>query len=500
MTKISNLPKASSSSKNDLIVVVQGEKTMHISKESFLAAIENLSAQNASNIKGLQNQLAKKSINKKSPVFTSAVKALDPSDPKHLTTKSYVDKELHNVLRDDGAKKLNTPLSFHKQPLSFKSEDLISKKYADDLLLGVLKTIQNFSSNTLPIASVGQCFIMTEAFEVFAEDGPEIQKGDILICLDNSVGGTYSSVGHQFAIINSNVVSASEDNKGIVHIATGNDMETYESDSKVITPVKYKQSLDASFMYNRTLIDSSTYTVLEEDRGILAIDNRRSSCTITLPSISSLTNANMFKIVIKDEFGQANLKNITIKATGATIDSNTQITLLNKYQAVTIYNDGKNYYIENNTHAPDEVSEKLIQSGLVMPVATGTAFALYTATLDLNQFDVGQGFIIETSGFFAANGNTKTVAIDVAGTTTVTNATTTAPNSDHFTARLTVIKANKNAIAYGYMLLEGIAADTYGTYSLDLDWNSTIKLGVTANAATATTDIQIYSMIVEPLK
>ena len=44
MTKISNLPKASSSSKNDLIVVVQGEKTMHISKESFLAAIENLSA------------------------------------------------------------------------------------------------------------------------------------------------------------------------------------------------------------------------------------------------------------------------------------------------------------------------------------------------------------------------------------------------------------------------------------------------------------------------
>jgi len=50
------------------------------------------------------------------------------------------------------------------------------------------------------------------------------------------------------------------------------------------------------------------------------------------------------------------------------------------------------------------------------------------------------------------------------------------------------------------MLLEGIAADTYGTYALDLDWNSTIKLGVTANAATATTDIHIYSMILEPLK
>ena len=500
MTKISNLPKASSSSNNDLIVIVQGGKTKNISKESFLAAIENLSAQNASNIKGLQSQLAKKSINKKSPVFTSAVKASDPSDPKHLTTKNYVDKELHNVLRDDGAKKLNTPLSFHKQPSSFKSEDLISKKYADDLLLGVLKTIQNFSSNTLPTASVGQCFIMTEAFEVFAEDGPEIQKGDILICLDNSVGGTYSSVGHQFAIINSNVVSASEDNKGIVHLATGDDMETYESDSKAITPVKYKQSLDASFMYNRTLIDRSTYTVLEEDRGILAVDNRRSSCTITLPSVASLKNPNMFKIVIKDEFGQADLKNITIKASGATIDSKIQTVLSNKYQAVTIYNDGKNYYIENNTHVPNEASEKIIQAGLVYPASTGAAETMYQADIDLSQFDIGQGFIVEVSGFFAANGNTKTVIIDIDGNTTVTNATTTAPNSDQFTARVTVIKEARYAVAYGYMLLEGIAADTYGTNSLNMDWNTTVTAKVTANSATTNTDIHIYSMILEPLK
>ena len=499
MTKISNLPKASSSSNNDLIVVVQGGKTKHISKESFLGAIENLSAKNASSIKGLQNQLAKKSINKKSPVFTSAVKASDPSDPKHLTTKKYVDKELHNVLRDDGAKKLNTPLSFHKQPSSFKSEDLISKKYADDLLLGVLKTINSFSVNTVPAASVGECFIMTKAFDVFAGDGPEIQKGDILICLDDSVGGTYSSVGHQFAIINSNVVSASEDNKGIVYVATGSDMETYESDAKVITPLKYKQSLDASFMYNRTAIDRAAYIAVEGDRGILAIDNRRSACTITLPSVTSLKNPGMFKVVVKDEFGQADLKNITIKASGATIDSKTQTILSNKYQAVTIYNDGKNYYIENNTHAPDEISEKIIQAGLVYPVSTG-AETMYQADIDLSQFDIGQGFIVEVSGFFAANGNTKTVILDIDGNTTVTNATTTAPNSDQFTARVTVIKEARYAIAYGYMLLEGIAADTYGTNSLNIDWNSVITAKVTANAATTNTDIHIYSMILEPLK
>tara|TARA_R110002074_G_scaffold154904_3_gene310611 strand:- start:156 stop:1658 length:1503 start_codon:yes stop_codon:yes gene_type:complete len=500
MTKISNLPKASSSSNNDLIVVVQGDKTKSISKESFLGAVERLSTQNASNIKGLQSQLAKKSINKKSPVFTSAVKALDPTDPNHLTTKKYVDKELHNVLRDDGTKKLTTPLAYYKQPSVFSNEDLISKKYADDLLLGVLKTIVKTAANSLPSAAAGDCFIMMEAFGVFAENGPEVQMGDILICIENSKGGSYSSAGHQFAILNTNVVTATEQNSGILKIATDREVEEYSSDASALTPKKLKDSLLSNSFFNRTSINVSSYTVVESDRGILAVDNRRNSCTITLPSITSLKDPEMFKLVVKDEFGQADIRNITVKAAGSSIDGDTAKHLSNKYQAITIYNDGKNYYIENNTHATTSLSEKVLQAGVVYPSVTGSAETLYQASVDLSDFDLGQGFVVEVSGFFAANTNTKTLAIEIDGTVTVTNTTTSAPNSDFFVARVTVMKEPRYAVAYGYLLLEGIAADTYVTNGLNMDWSSSIIAKVTANCATAITDIQVYSMLVEPLK
>jgi len=497
--KISNLPKASKPNNSDLITIVQGNATKSISVKDFTNSLVKNATKLASEIKALRAEVVKRSLNKENPTLAKNLKIPNPKGPNDAATKNYVDNSAAHRVKVDGSSKISAPLTYSGK-FSFSAKDLVTKEYADQLLDATVKTVKNLNGSSYPKASAGDMFIAIQEYKTFATNGPDIQMGDILICLSESEGGTHGEAGSQFAIINTNVVLATEDEAGILKIATDEEVKNFSSDVTALTPKKFKDSLEESSMYNRTLIDRATYTVLEEDRGILAIDNRRSSCTITLPTVSSLSNPHMFKIVIKDEFGQADLKNITIKASGATIDSNPQITLLNKYQAVTIYNDGKNYYIENNTHAPDEVSEKLIQSGLVMPVATGTAFALYTASLDLNQFDVGQGFIIETSGFFAANGNTKTVAIDVAGTTTVTNATTTAPNSDHFTARLTVIKANKNAIAYGYMLLEGIAADTYGTYALDLDWNSTIKLGVTANAATATTDIHIYSMILEPLK
>jgi hypothetical protein len=500
MPKISKLPKASSSSNSDLLVIVQGEETKRISKEELLGALQLLSQQNASNIKGLQTQLSKRSINKKSPVFTSPVKASDPIDPKHLTTKEYVDKELHNVLRDDGAKKLINPLEFMKSPSSFKNNELITKKYADDLLLGVLKTIVPYSENSLPAALAGECFMMQTRFDVFSVDGPEVQKGDILICLEDSVGGTYSSVGHQFAIINTNVVSATEVERGIIAIASTEDMEEFSTDEKAITPLKYKNYLEDSSIYNRTVIDRATYNAVEADRGILAVDNRRSASTITLPNVSGLKHPKLFKIVIKDEFGQADVRNITIKAAGSSIDSKTQIVLANKYQAVTLYNDGKNYYVENNTHAADETSERVMQAGLVHPASAATTETMYQANIDLSQFDIAQGFRVEVSGFFAANANTKTVILDIDGNTTVTNATTTAPNSKYFTASVTVLKEARYAIAYGAMLLDGIAADTYGTNSLNMDWDTSIVAKVTANAATTNTDVHVYSMIVEPLK
>jgi len=500
MTKISSLPKASSSSNNDLIVVVQGGKTKHISKEAFLGAIESLSAQNASNIQGLQNKISKRTINKNSPVFTSPVKAGNPSEPNHLTTKEYVDKEFHNVLRDDGVKKLTAPLSFLRHPSSFSPKDLISKQYADNLLLGVLKNIVRYKGELYPSARAGDSFIFEVGYDAFAEDGPEIQVGDLLICIENSEGGTQGSVGHQFAILNTNITTSNESTSGIIKVATSSDMDSYVSDNTAVTPLKYKEDLDNSSLYNRTLIEVSSYTATENDRGILAIDNRKTPTTLTLPSVKSLKNPAMFKLTVKDEFGQATAKNIVIKSSESTIDGKASITLSNKYQAVTLYNDGKDYYIENNTHTDGVLSGNSIQAGLVKPAAAGVTSSLFSSAVDLTQFDVAQGFKVTASGNFSATANTKTIKLSIGGITTVTNATTTAPNAKSFVASVTILKAPKYAVAYGALLLDGIAADTFSVYSLDLDWTSEILVEITALAATASTDIYAYSFVVEPLK
>jgi len=496
--KISNLPKASKPNNSDLITIVQGNATKSISVKDFTNSLVKNATKLASEIKALRAEVVKRSLNKENPTLAKNLKIPNPKGPNDAATKNYVDNSTAHRVKVDGSSKISAPLTYSGK-FSFSAKDLVTKEYADQLLDATLKTVKNLNGSSYPKASAGDMFIAIQEYKTFATNGPDIQMGDILICLSKSEGGTHGEAGSQFAIINTNVVLATEDEAGILKIATDDEVRNFSSDVTALTPKKFKDSLEESSMYNRTLIDRATYTVLEEDRGILAVDNRRSSCIITLPTVSSLSNPHMFKIVIKDEFGQADLKNITIKASGATIDSKTQMVLSNKYQAVTIYNDGKNYYIENNTHAPDEISDKVIQAGLVIPSATGVE-TMYQSDIDLSQFDIGQGFVMEVSGFFAANGNTKTVILDIDGNTTVTNATTTAPNNDHFTARVTVIKANKYAVAYGYMLLEGIAADTYSSYTIDLDWNSTINTKVTANAASANTDIHIYSMILEPLK
>ena len=283
----------------------------------------------------------------------------------------------------------------------FKDNSVVSKKYADRLLDGVLKTLEMVYDNSLPKASKGDCFVMSESYPVFAQDGPEIQEGDVLICISDSEGGFYSKAGHQFAIINTNVVNANEKTKGVIRIATLEDMHEYQADDASITPFKYKYALDNSATYKRTLVDRNSYLASEADRGILGVDGRKYGKTvITLPSIVSLKNPNLFKVTIKDEYGQAGTNSITVRAKGASIDGKNEIVLINDYQAVTFYNDGRNYYIENNTHEDAVSGDFRALTGLQVPGVAGSFQSVFAFDLDLSQFSLGQGFRVETFWIF----------------------------------------------------------------------------------------------------
>jgi len=492
----------SKSLKTDLITVIQNGSEKQVSRSALLTHLEVAIDRANSEIARIKKS-SSNNVKKSEAAFTSPVVGIAPSAPNHLATKQYIDSSLHNVVRNDGAVQLDKNLSYRVNPKQFKGTDVITKTYADSLLLGVLKTVRKYNENILPAASAGDCFIMESFHEVFSIDGPEVQKGDILICLEDSPGGEYSAVGHQFAIINTNVVSASEQDAGILRIANDQEVELFSSDNSALTPKKYKDSILLSAAYNRTETTESLYSVKESDKGILSVDTRRGATEIVLPSVVSLVDPKLFKITIKDEYGLAGLNNITIRSTGSTVDGKNSIALSNNYQSSTIYNDGSNYFVETTSTGvagSGEINKFKAQTGLGYVSATGVDESIFQFDIDLAEFDINQGFIFEVHGYFMNNSNTKTVKLVIDGNTTVTNATTTAPNDDYFTAKITVLKASKLAMANGYMLLEGVAADTYGSYQLNLDWSNIITVGVTANAATAVTDIQIHSAFIQPLK
>jgi len=497
--KISNLPKATRSKKSDLLTIVQGDTTKNISVKDFMHSITRELSKLSNELKTTRSSFSKKSFDKNNPTLSKNLKVPNPKLSSHAATKGYVDKMALHTVRVDGTTKIDAPLSYSKS-FDLSDKNLITKEYADGLLDFTLKKVANLNSNSYPKAKAGDVFISGNAYDSFGTDGPAIEEGDLIVCITNSEGGTHGAAGSQFAILNTNVVQSSEGIKGIIRIASDQEVLEFDSDESALTPKKYKDSLLSSSLYNRTIIERSSYTVEEENKGILAVDNRRNSSTITLPSVASLKQPELFKLTIKDEFGQSDLRNITIKSLGSTIDSKNQIILSNRYQAVTIYNDGVNYYIENNTHAEDQTFQLLSRAGVVRPSSTGTDESLYSFDLDLSQFDQNQGFTFEVSGLFAATGNTKTIKLVIDGTTTVTNATTTAPNNKHFVAKVTILKEPRYAVSYGYVLLDGIAADTYVANALDMDWTSSITVSAVANAATATSDIQIYSAMLQPLK
>ena len=502
--KISNLPKAAKSKGSDLITIVQGNTTKVISVKDFKNdLIKNLSKL-TSDVNSLKTDVVKKTLNKNNPTLSKNLKIPNPKSSNDAATKSYVDVNTSHRVKIDGTSKIAAPLTY-SGAFSFKAKDLVTKEYADKLLDATLKTVSTLPTGRYPKAAKGDLFISDKEYASIGGDGPALQQGDILICLEESAGGTHGEASSQFAIINTNVVLATELESGIIKIASTDEVNTYSSDDSAITPLKLKNNLLTSSLYNRTLVDSANYKVTESDKGILAVDSRRAAATITLPSPQSLEFPEMFKITVKDEFGSSALKNITVNATGSTIDASANIILSNNFQAVTLYTDGKQYYTESNSNVLGQgsvSSGNIIQSGAVFPSAADATETMYSVSVDLSQFDYNEGFEFEVAGTFGNTGSTKDKIVEllVGGITTVTNSATPHSANVSFFSKVTVLRPRKYASAYGAIYVDGVAPDTYSSYELNLDWSTTITVAVTAFAETTANNVIIQSAVFKPLK
>ena len=98
------------------------------------------------------------------------------------------------------------------------------------------------------------------------------------------------------------------------------------------------------FVLNRTTITSNTTLTSNKHIIGVATSTLTASVTISLPNASTLPNGKHY--IIKDEDGNANVRNIIVSCSvvGQTIDGNSSVTANSPYAALNIYCDGTSKY------------------------------------------------------------------------------------------------------------------------------------------------------------
>lgn len=512
MAKKINLPKTNISSNADLITIIQNGVEKNITKHQLLKYLEDSLKTISARVSSANSEAARNKINIDSPSFVNAVSAADPSLPNNLTTKRYVDNGLQNVVKNDGSVKLNKNLSYRSNPRVYGDSDVVAKKYVDDKLKNTLKTVQKEKGlNGYPAASPGDCYIFEDDLSVFATNGPEIQAGDLLICIEKSDGGIHSAVGHQFAIVNTNVIYSTEEKAGILRVASEADVSALTSNDAALTPVKYKRALEVGSEFNRTLITNNTRILTEGDKGVVGVETDKFAVTLTLPSIGRMVNAKLSKFTIKDESGNALKNNITILCgTGDTIENSRSIVINSNFSSVKLYNDGSNkWYIENNTVALSSLSSGVKTFATDDFVkgerasGTGAYESVMSFDVDLRDYPLGTAFKLSCYWKAAANTQDKKVAFSVGDNTDLSASSLVDANPNGKFVRMESIILHTDTPLTTAMhtimmndsnVLNGISN------TLDLDWNTTIKVSADVLCATAATDVSVYSFQVIPMR
>ena len=511
MTKIKDLPRANKSGRGDLITIVQSGHTRTISKKDLLQELEGSVKKISSQIKSVANKVDRSTLKKGFNRFSSPVIGKEPVSKSHLTTKKYVDDSLQNVLKNDGTTKLELPLSYRRSPESFASTDIVDKNFVDKELKSVLKKVRkNAGDSGYPKASAGDTFVIQKNHTQFAVNGPEIQKGDLLLCLEDSEGGTHGEAGHQFAIVNTNVVFANESSAGILRAASVKDVTDLRAQDAALTPLAYKVAQEVGSEFNRTTVSVPTQTLVEDDKGIIGVDCRRNAVTLTLPSIGRLANPKIVKYIIKDEHSNSLKNNITLITSGGNTIQGARTHIMNTNGAsVKLYNDGEStWYLESNVSASagDTSGVKSFLTNDItngeQVTSTGAYESVMSIDVDLREYPVGTGFKVVSHCATAGNGNTKTIAIGLDGNQVLASSLTgtTAPNNQFVHHEVTFMHtdtAKYFAFGFIHMTQDDTAAGL--TNNLEIDWNTKIKVSLDVNVS-ATTDVKVYALQVIPLK
>ena len=508
MAKISNLPKATTSSDSDLLTIVQNGVTKSISKANLLRFLTTKVSKVSTQVQSTKKQIATETLPKGVTSFNTPLKIKPPVGPTDAATKKYVDTEVSSSIRDLKHTRIRNNLNYTTATRPFIDESLVTKKYVDTSLKDTLKAVAELSGSLYPKASRGDVFISRQYFPKFAVTGPELQEGDLLLCLQDSVGGSEGKTGNKFAIINTNVVTATNKLAGIVRKSTEKEVEELTSVDSIKSPADLKYVLEKGSSYNRTVISYTGHKLEEYEKGIIEADLKRAALDIYLPAISSLSNSKLVKYIIKDTEGHAAQNNLTIYPSSSdTIDQTNSLKLTSNGQAVTLYNNGNNKWSVESTSsgagAGEEVTYQTITGPAFQGATTGSDVTAFSLDIDLSEYDLNQGFKLVAGGTTGSASEAKTVQIDIDGVTTIDSGSVTLTSAAWY-VEITILNASKYAVANGTFISPDLDATVqYSTYQLSLDnnlWQNSVTANLVISSASTASNIQADFFYLQKIK
>ena len=232
---------------------------------------------------------------------------------------------------------------------------------------------------------------------------------------------------------------------------------------------------------------------------------------LTLPAISTLSLSQFCKYIIKDESNTASTNNITIETSSLdSIDGSKTYVINTDGGTVEIYNNNGFWYTiggggSQSSETSSGTSFKRYTSDSRLFSTTSTSeVAAKTIIEDLSQYAPGEGFKIYAAGNVGSNSASKTIKLQLAGSTSVTNTTTGSPTSKGWILEATVLRSQDKggipATIFGHITFDGVAPDTYVANGFTLDWNEPAAKLVILTDNSDSGDISTIAFILERIK
>jgi len=333
------------------------------------------------------------------------------------------------------------------------------KTYVDQIVAAqdamVFKGVIDCSVNpNYPAADRGWTYRVSVAGKIGGASGPNVEAGDVLICLtDSTSSGNHATVGAQWGIVQVNLDGALTTTNatsgtsilkgnglgGIANATAGTDYSTLNSLTpgagltSTLTATAPGSALTATGTLSAAeLVNAQTgtsYTVVDGDRAKLVTFSNTAAIAVTLPQAGA---ASVFQAGWYADFKNNNIGAVTITPTGA-IDGCASL-VLNQGQGVRIVSDGTNYATTvANTPGWLAGTRNAIVNGAMQVAQRGTSITSSTVFTNNNgnvTLDCWKLF----SGASAANAN---------NVASVTQDTANVPTNGLYALGLTVVDNTK---------------------------------------------------------